>query len=64
MDADNSLGLVTGPKRLGWDECHRVTQMSGADQVPALLSRWDVRANPPPPRPASQAPYDQGYPRR
>lgn len=62
MDADNSAGLVTGPKRLGWDECARVTQMSGVDAVPALLSRWDVRAPRPTPRPNSQ-PYDQGYAR-
>ncbi len=39
MDADSSLGLVTGPKRLSWDECHRARVESGADAVPALLDR-------------------------
>lgn len=61
MDADNSLGLVTGPKRLGWDECHRVAVESGPLTVPALLSRHDART-PRPTRPDA-APFDPGYPR-
>lgn len=39
MDADSSLGLVTGPKRLTADECLRARQRSGIDAVPALLGR-------------------------
>ncbi|MEM9194582.1 MAG: hypothetical protein AAGF12_35720 [Myxococcota bacterium] len=39
MDADSSLGLVTGPKRLTVDECRRARQRSGVDAVPSLLQR-------------------------
>lgn len=46
MDADASLGLVTGPKRLSWDECHRMTVESGVDAVPALMTRYRPRARP------------------
>jgi hypothetical protein len=61
MDADNSLGLVTGPKRLGWDECHRADIESGPRAVPALLGRLHVRT----PRPArpTGSPFDPGIPR-
>ena len=37
MDADSSLGLITGPKRITWDECHRARARSGPDAVPTLL---------------------------
>lgn len=37
MDADTTLGLVTGPKRLTWDECHRARSRSGPTATPALL---------------------------
>ncbi len=37
MDADASLALVTGPKRLTWDDCHRMRAMSGPSAVPTLL---------------------------
>ncbi len=42
MDADASLGLVTGPKRLSPGECARVLVESGPDAQPALLSRVPV----------------------
>lgn len=42
MDADASLGLVTGPKRLTREECARVLVESGPDARPALLSRQPV----------------------
>jgi hypothetical protein len=38
MDADTTLGLVTGPKRLTWDECHRARSRSGPTATPALLT--------------------------
>jgi len=38
MDADSSLGLVTGPKRLTLDECLRARVESGPGAVPELLS--------------------------
>jgi len=59
MDADSSLGLVTGPKRLTWDECHRVRQMSGVDATPPLLERFDVRAVTPD---DPERTYDRGVP--
>lgn len=47
MDADASLGAVTGPKRLSADECRRITTESGVDAVPSLLRRYDeVTASP------------------
>lgn len=47
MDADASLGAVTGPKRLEPEDCRRLTAESGVDAVPALLSRFDeVRPSP------------------
>lgn len=39
MDADASLGAVSGPKRLGEDECARMRAESGPDATPALLHR-------------------------
>jgi hypothetical protein len=39
MDADASLGAVSGPKRLGEDECARLRSESGPDGSPALLHR-------------------------
>jgi len=39
MDADASLGAVSGPKRLGEDECARMRAESGPDASPALLHR-------------------------
>jgi hypothetical protein len=39
MDADSSLGLVTGPKRLTDDECLRALVESGPGAQPELLSR-------------------------
>ena len=59
MDADSSLGLVTGPKRLSWDECHRARSQSGVPRVPALLDRADPRPQTPEPGPR----FDPGYPR-
>ncbi len=38
MDADASLGLVTGPKRLTEEECLRARVESGPDAAPALLT--------------------------
>ena len=61
MDADSSQGLVTGPKRLSADECHRVRARSGALAVPALLGRLDPRPSPPT---GPFPPFDPGYPRR
>lgn len=60
MDADSSMGFVTGPKRLGSDECARARDRSGSGTVPVLLDRLDARpATPPRPR----TPFDRGYPR-
>ena len=59
MDADSSLGLVTGPKRLSWDECHRARSQSAVPRVPTLLDRADPRQSTPEPG----EPYDLGYPR-
>lgn len=39
MDADSSLGLVTGPKRLTEQECRRALVESGPGAEPELLSR-------------------------
>lgn len=39
MDADASLGAVSGPKRLGDDECLRMRAESGPDASPSLLHR-------------------------
>ena len=39
MDADSSLGLVTGPKRLDPAECARARAQSGVDALPVLLRR-------------------------
>jgi len=39
MDADSSQGLVTGPKRLTRQECHRARARSGVDALPAVLGR-------------------------
>ncbi len=39
MDADSSQGLVTGPKRITRDQCHRVRARSGVHATPALLRR-------------------------
>jgi hypothetical protein len=41
MDADASLGAVTGPKRLTPEECRRIHAESGVGTTPALLSRYD-----------------------
>ncbi len=41
MDADASLGAVTGPKRLSVEECARIHQQSGVGAVPAVLARFD-----------------------
>jgi hypothetical protein len=60
MDADSSQGLVTGPKRLTWDECHRVRTRSGVHARPALLRRLDPRTSTPP---GPFPPFDPGYPR-
>lgn len=60
MDSDSSLGTVTGPKRLSWDECHRVRTESGVDAMPALLRRYDARQRTP--VVAAEA-FDRGYPR-
>lgn len=57
MDADSSLSAVTGPKRLTWDECHRVRIESGVDARPALLERRSPRAATPAPTP----PHPLGY---
>ncbi len=47
MDADASLGSVTGPKRLGADECQRIHDQSGTSSLWPLLSRYDeVRPSP------------------
>ncbi len=63
MDADASLGAVTGPKRLGADECRRITAESGVDAVPPLLRRYDEVT--PSPRSAEFAmwPTNEPYPR-
>ncbi len=52
MDADASLGAVTGPKRLTEAECARIRVESGVHALPALLRRYD------PARPAAEA---RGY---
>jgi hypothetical protein len=59
MDADSSLGLVTGPKRLTPSECRRARVRSGPPTVPALLERLDAR----PRTPDRALPHDRGYPR-
>jgi hypothetical protein len=43
MDADASSGFVTGPKRITWDECHRVTEQTGLGAATPLLRRIDAR---------------------
>jgi hypothetical protein len=64
MDADASLGAVTGPKRLGADECRRITAESGVDTTPALLRRYDEVT--PSPRATEFAtwPANDPYPRQ
>ena len=47
MDADNSSATVAGPKRLSWDECHRLEEQSGPNASPALLRRGDARTHTP-----------------
>ena len=39
MDADSSLGLVTGPKRITAAECARARARSGVRAIPTLLGR-------------------------
>lgn len=47
MDADSSQGLVTGPKRITPDQCHRARSRSGLHAIPALLGRHpDDRPSP------------------
>ena len=58
---DTSLPLVTGPKRITHDQCHRVRVHSGVDALPALLAPYDAR--PAPPSPIEASPFDRGYPR-
>ncbi len=43
MDADASLGAVTGPKRLTAEECRRIHSESGIGATPGLLRRYDSR---------------------
>ena len=62
MDADASLGDVTGPKRLSEEECARVRRESGVDASPPMLERWDAI----PPDALTEpydTPFDPGYPR-
>jgi len=47
MDADSNAGTVTGPKRLTWDECHRVRHQS-ADGLPQLLTTTPLYVPPAP----------------
>lgn len=55
MDADSNGGTVTGPKRLTWDECHRVRHQS-ADGLPQLLTTTLAPTPAPPlPRPTRSA---------
>lgn len=42
MDADASLGAVTGPKRLSHEECRRIHAESGVDATRPVLTRYDV----------------------
>jgi len=42
MDADASLGAVTGPKRLTVEECARIRVESGVHAWPPLLRRYDL----------------------
>ena len=55
MDADSSQGLVTGPKRLTRDECHRARNRSGVNAVPTILGRHEDEAARRPARPARRA---------
>jgi len=59
MDADNSLGLVTGPKRISAEECVRARDRSGTGTSPTILGPMDARPDPPTPA----QPFDPGYPR-
>lgn len=43
MDADANSGFVTGPKRITWDECHRMTEQTGLGAATPLLRRIDAR---------------------
>ncbi|MBI5500154.1 MAG: hypothetical protein HY907_07910 [Deltaproteobacteria bacterium] len=62
MDADASLGDVTGPKRLSDEECQRVHRESGIDASPAMLQRWDeIPAEHL--APLDDTAFDPGYPR-
>jgi hypothetical protein len=47
MDADSSQGLVTGPKRITSDQCHRVRARSGVRAIPQLLRRHEEPGRPP-----------------
>ncbi len=60
MDADSSQGLVTGPKRISWDECYRVRERSGVHAIPPLLSRLEARSTTPA---GPFPPFDPGYSR-
>jgi hypothetical protein len=58
MDADASLGAVTGPKRLTAEECRRITAESGVDATPSLLRRYDEVT------PSPRAPQFASWPER
>lgn len=63
MDADASLGAVTGPKRLTADECRRVHAETGVGSARPVLTRYDlVTPSPDAPRFASW-PSDPPWPR-
>jgi len=63
MDADASLGAVTGPKRLSVEECARIHQQSGVGAVPAMLTRFDPARPSPRAREFVRWPAEALYPR-
>ncbi len=63
MDADASLGAVTGPKRLSVEECARIHQQSGVDAVPSVLTRFDPARVSPRAREFVRWPAESLYPR-
>lgn len=63
MDADASLGAVTGPKRLTVEECARIHQQSGVGAVPAMLVRFDPARPSPRAREFVRWPDEPLYPR-
>lgn len=56
MDADASLGAVTGPKRISHEECRRLHAESGVDSPRPVLTRHD------PATPAPEAPRFARWP--